>query len=333
MRWLFGIIMALALGWSAYWLIGSRAVENGLKGWFAERQADGWVAEYDSLDTRGFPNRFDTTVEGLMLADPASGLAWEAPLFQILALSYQPGHIIAAWPRAQVVATPLEKVTISNEVMRGSVVFRPAQAFALSRATFELEALALESTAGWTAATESGQFAIRETAARENTYDLFFEATGVKPASDILARMDPLKRLPDSFETLKLEATIAFDAPWDRYAIEDARPQPTRIELGNVQATWGDLDLRLGGTLDVDATGTPEGKITLRATNWREMLQIAVRSGLLPAQYAEPLERGLAALAGFSGNSETIDAPITFKNGRMQLGFVPLGPAPTLRLR
>ncbi|SLN17488.1 hypothetical protein PSA7680_00550 [Pseudoruegeria aquimaris] len=333
MRWLIGLILAAALGWSGYWFIGARAVENGLKGWFADRQADGWVAEYGSLETHGFPNRFDTMAEDLILADPESGLAWEAPMFQILALSYKPGHVIAAWPRTQVVATPQEKITVTNDVMRGSVLFRPAQAFALSRATFELENLALSSTAGWTAATDSGEFAIREAAGRANTYDLFFEARNVKPASDILARMDPLKRLPDAFETLKIDATMAFDAPWDRYAIEEARPQPRRLELGTVQAAWGDLDLRLAGTLDIDSAGIPEGRITIRATNWREMLEIAVQSGLLPEPYAEPLERGLAAIAGLSGNSQTIDAPITFKGGRMMLGFVPLGPAPVLRLR
>lgn len=333
MRILIVAILIAATGWSGYWWFGASTVENGLKDWFAERQADGWVAEYDTLETHGFPNRFDTTIDGLMLADPATGLAWRAPFFQILALSYQPGHIIAAWPQEQTVQTPLETITIENETMRGSVVFSPTKNFELQRMNTELSALRVASDRDWDAEMSSGQLAIRQTTARANAYDIFIEGIGVKPASDVLDRVDPLEKLPNSFETLRADFTVGFDAPWDRFAIEQQRPQPTSIAFKTVQATWGHLDLRLAGELDIDAAGRPAGTLTIKAKNWRDMIGIAVDSGTLGPDLAKTIERGLGALAGLSGNAQTLDIPLTFRDGGVYMGFVPLGPAPVFRLR
>ena len=63
------------------------------------------------------------------------------------------------------------------------------------------------------------------------------------------------------------------------------------------------------------------------------MLSIAQSSGLLPESLLPTVERGLEVLAGLSGSSETIDAPLTFQNGLVKIGPIPLGPAPLIRLR
>jgi hypothetical protein len=95
----------------------------GAKAWFADRSAQGWVADYDTIETRGFPSRFDTTINTLELADPRTGWAWSAPFFQVFALSYKPNHIIAVWPNEQTIATPLARANITAEDMRASAVF------------------------------------------------------------------------------------------------------------------------------------------------------------------------------------------------------------------
>ena len=83
------------------------------------------MAEAGSLDVQGFPNRFDTVFTDLVLADPATGLAWEVPQFQINALSYTPHHVIAVWPDRQLVATPQEKFLVESRDMRASLVIAP----------------------------------------------------------------------------------------------------------------------------------------------------------------------------------------------------------------
>ena len=333
MRRLLVVVLVAALAWGGYWFVGARAVEYSLAAWIDQRRAEGWAADYAALNTRGFPNRFDTTITDLQLADPQTGVAWIAPFFQILTLSYRPNHLIAVWPGEQTVATPLQSILLTSDTMRASVVLRPGPSLELDRSTFELANVRLNSDTGWSTSIKTGSLGTRQTVGKTDTHDIGFDATDVRPSRDLLKLLNPAGTLPDAFERLHIETTVAFDAPWNRYAIEDRRPQITKFDLGKLDAKWGQMDLQAAGELDVDDGGIPTGRITVRATNWREMLQLAVATGAVSEALAPTLERALELLAQMSGNPETLDAPLSFQNGLMSFGPIPFGPAPRLRIR
>lgn len=333
MKRLLSVILVAACLWAGYWFIGSSALERGAKTWFTDRANDGWVAEYGALDTVGFPNRFDTTITDVTLADPATGVVWNAPFFQVFAFSYKPNEVIAVWPAEQSFATPFQTVRLFSENLRASAAFEAGTALTLDRATAEMDALRLVSSLGWDLALETGLLATRQTIGGTNSHDIFFEATQFRPDEALKLGLDPGQRLPAALETLSMDLTIGFDAPWDRFAIEDRRPQPTALELKSMRATWGKLELRAAGDVTFDDQGRPSGRITIKATNWREMLDLAVASGLVPEGFAVTARRALEILASLAGPPNTIDAPLTFHRGIVSLGPIPLGPAPRLRLR
>lgn len=336
MRKLIYIIILAVLAWGGYWFVGATALESGLGAWFEQRRAEGWQADYTSLKTRGFPNRFDTTIQGLDLADTTSGLAWSAPFFQVFALSYQPGHIVAIWPQQQTIATPEQTLTIAADNMRASVVFNETTDLNLNRTSFVLEGLSLQSTQGWNSQLQSGQLAMRqlaETAPATAAYQVDFHATGLTPASEFIRKFRNIDFLTDTIQGVDIDANISFDAPWDRFSIERARPQITHIDLELLRANWGQLDLRLAGSLQVDASGVPTGQITVKAKNWREMVALAHQAGLIPDAILPSLESSLSFLATLSGDKNTLDTPLTFRNGYVAFGPIPLGPAPNLHLR
>ena len=333
MRTAFVVVLA-ALGlWAGYWAVGSIALDRGLSGWLEDRAAEGWLAEYSELTVEGFPSRFDTTIRDLELADPETGVAWQVPEFRIEAASARPTRITAIWPPEQAVASPFERITVTSGTMQAEIGFEPDTALALETSDFVLSDMALVSTAGWEAALAEGTLTTNQAAGVENGHDIRFEASSVLPAEPLRVSLDPAGVLPETVETLRIAATLGFDAPWDRFAIERARPQVTSIDLDELQATWGDLDLRAAGELAVDSQGVPEGRITVKATNWREMLGLARNSGLLPEALAPTVERAFELLAGLSGPPDTLDAPLSFQNGLVTFGPIPLGPAPRLVIR
>ena len=334
MKRLFTLLLVLAALWAGYWFVGSTALERGLAGWFEARRADGWVAETSEIRVRGFPSRFDTTLSGLELADPDTGLAWSMPFFQILALSYRPNHVIAVWPHEFTVATPEERLTVLSDRMRGSVVFEPHTGLALDRMTVEMRDVAVTSDAGWATGLTEGSLATEQAAAGpENAHRLGVQAGNVLVAEPLKASLDPADALPDRIGTLHLDATVGFDAPWDRRAIEERRPQPTFVDLDDLSAVWGELELRAAGELTIDADGVAEGRITVKAVNWREILGLAVAAGLVPEAISATVENALGILAGLSGPPDTLDAPLTFSDGRISFGPVPLGRAPRFVIR
>ena len=328
MRILIAVIVIAALAWGGYWFVGASAVERGLTAWLEARRADGWTVAYDGLNTSGFPNRFDTTVTGLTLADPQSGLGWSGEIAQILALSYKPNHVIAALPHLQSITTPYDDIAVTSDRMRGSVVFAPNTSLALDHSAFIAETVTVTGQSGWSVSLDEGRLATRRAVARENAHDIGLELLGFAPTSDLRSRLDPEGTLPAALETLKIDATAAFDAPWDRSALGADRPELTALDVTSARMIWGDMTLDASGALTVDEAGTPTGLLTVTATQWRGMLDMAVAAGLVQDGLKDTVEKGLTLL---SGGSDSVTMPLNFAKGLVSLGPVPLGPAPRLR--
>jgi hypothetical protein len=333
MRALLAIILIAAACWAGYWVIGSRATLAAFEGWLEARRAEGWAAETRSLDVQGFPNRFDVVFRDLILADPATGLAWEVPRFQIDALSYRPGHVIAVWPEEQLVATPQDKFRLASRDMRASLVIAPDTALAPRRMTLTADYLRVTPEARPEETTALSTLSIAAERQEGTDYRLGLRAEGLTLAARARARLDPEGRLPDRISGFSADVTATFDKPWDRTAIERARPQPTRLRVRLAEGRWGDLHLQAAGEVAVTPEGWPEGEITLKARNWREIVTLLRTAGILPESLAGSVENGLGMMARLAGNPDTLDIPLGFGAGRMWLGPVPLGAAPRLRIR
>lgn len=333
MRRLLVIVLVAATAWSAYWVFGATASQKATESWLEERRTEGWQVEYSDLTVRGFPNRFDTTLTDLVLTDPETGLSWQAPFFQFFALSYQPNHLIAAWPNTQTLATPFQKITVETDKMTASLKVQPNAELALDSANVVIENLRMSSSAGWQAGANTLNAAIRETVGKPQTYDIAMQADTVTPGDAQRDLLDAGGNLPDIIEAVRIDLETAFARPLDIRVIEQDRPDITALGIKEASGTWGELQLRAKGDLQVDDQGLPTGDIAINARNWREMLKLAVNAGALPAEAAGAAELGLGFLASLSGAENSLDAPLSFKNGRSYLGPIPIGEAPRLNLR
>lgn len=333
MRLIVTLALLAALVWTGYWMLAARGLEQSLAGWLSDRRDEGWVAEAQTLDVTGFPTRFDIALTGLSLADPDTGLSWSAPEFRIEAQSRAPTDLTAIWPQSQQIATPREKIAVGAEKMVGQLALRPGPALELVRAEYRLERFSLASTEDWRASMARAHLSSEAVEGRENAHHVVFAAEDMHPPARLVALLDRAGLLPEVFERFSADAVLGFDTPWDRHAIEDRRPQVTRVELALLEAKWGELELRGAGDLDVDEDGRPAGTLTVRATNWREMVEIARASGQVPQALLDRVEDALGLLAGLSGRPETLDVPLRFALGQTWLGPVPLGPAPDLTIR
>ncbi len=57
MKRLLVIILVGAALWAGYWYVAAQGARAGFEAWFETRRAEGWQADYASLETKGFPNR------------------------------------------------------------------------------------------------------------------------------------------------------------------------------------------------------------------------------------------------------------------------------------
>ncbi len=332
MRKLIYLILGLAGVWAGYWFVGSTALESGFRSWLDQERNQGLQTNYSTLATRGFPNRFDTTITEIDVVDSNSGFGWAAPFFQVFALSYKPNHIIAVFPNEQSVQIPDQLISITSEEMRASVVFEPGTSLAFERGVVELKDLDLGSDEGWTAGLKSGLFSVRQTVGRPNSYDISLDFEKLDPPERFRQFFSSSLFLKNAMGQAELRATAGFDRPWDRFAAEGQAPVLQSINFDNVRIDWGELGLTASGMVMLDRNGIPDGRISITAKNWRKMYGAFVNAGLVAPNVKSTVESLLEILANMSGDPGSLEAPLSFQNGRMSFGPIPLGPAPRLAM-
>lgn len=325
MRWLIWIVGILAVLWGGYWFVGSTALERAAVQWFADQPSLGRQASYSALNVRGFPSRFDMTIDGMRLADPASGYGWDAPFVQVLTLSYTPWHVILAFPNSQVLRTPAGSITLQSAKLQASVVVTPGTRLALDRTTMVGTELAATSSSGWSLAATELRFATRRDPSRDAAHQIGIEVSGLTPDPALIAALSGRSALPGVIERLRLDATATLTAPLDKYA---TAIHATEIVVKEASFVWGDLTATASGNLVADPTGRAEGRITLRLQNWRLLIPVLVAAGVVTPQVAPTVENMMATLA--SPDPTLLEIPLVFARGRVSLGPLPIGQAPLL---
>ncbi|MBF9059231.1 DUF2125 domain-containing protein [Rhodobacterales bacterium HKCCSP123] len=321
-----GLVSVAWFGWAI-------VTERSVSAWLDAREAEGWVVTREDITVSGYPNRFVTEFGELSLADPATGLVWSAPGLILRQAALDPGRVEAVWPSTQTIASPQERLEITGETLTSALALRPSANFALDASVTRMEEIRIDSSLGWQAGLATGHLDMIRQEGTEARYTLLFEATEVTPPEEIGRLLDPAGLLPGAIPVVRAEGVVIFDRPWDLSSIEDARPQPVRIELAEARAEWGSLLLRMSGDLEVDAEGRGTGEIAIRAENWPEMLAMAERAGLISDAARRTAEGALGFLAGLSGRREDLDVTLRLDDGFLFLGPLPVGDGPRFRLR
>lgn len=334
MRRLIWLGCVFAVLWSGWWFFAAAGLQSGLTGWFEDRRSEGWQAEVTDTTLSGFPLKLDVTLERPMLADPETGVAVEASTLMISAPTYWPGYVSLIFPQDEIqFASPEYRSTVKAQNAVANLRLHPG-------AALEVEELALTS-GPWVLDTPDGSLmsaqgvsvGMRQHPGTATRYDLTLDAPAFQPGSIPRAALRVPAEWPIAFDSLMMDMTVTFDRPFDRATLETQRPQPRKVDLSLAQAAWGSLLLRAAADLDVTAEGVLSGEVSLQAKNWQDMLVLAETAGVLPEALVPQAENILNALARGSGNPNSIDVSLTLREGRVFLGFIPLGQAPLLTLR
>lgn len=154
MRLILAAVLIAAAAWSGFWWFGARSEAADLRDWFEAQ--DG--ASFASLETTGFPNRFDTTIDAPRLE--SGDVRWSAPFVQTLRLSYRPDHYILALADTQRLELPAERIGIETDSAQASVVFANGM---LDHTAFVFDEPRFSGASGWNAAAARALFATRRT--------------------------------------------------------------------------------------------------------------------------------------------------------------------------
>ena len=317
MRGLLILILLGGLLYSGYWVVTVRTLEEATEARLVAARAEGWRIEIDEMETSGFPSRFDTFVEGVEVATPDGRFYWQAPFFQVFALAYRPTEVIAAFPTEQQICVGNLCVDVVSERMRASATVADLDG-RIEAATVEGEAIEVGREGETLLAADSLLGALREVADRENAQDGYLRLGGTTVSPGLVG-----PGLPEVPADVVVDARLGLTGPLGPVPVE-----VDWIELRLLELRWGELQLSAGGELTVLPDGTPEGLLMLRSPDVDAWLEALGAAGLV-ADQGLGLARGM--LAAMTGPDGVTELPLSFARGGMQLGPIPLGPAPLLR--
>ena len=314
------LLLVVPLCWIAYWVGTAQITERYVGPWLDARPVGDAQLAHGGLSVAGFPHRFDMSVTRPQFFD-ISGYGWSAPSMNLEAASYWPQDVTLRLPGTQQLHLPDDTVTVTSARLDGGARLRPLKRLGLDTLRLDAEQLRLESRRGWTASISAGELRMRRADGAGRVHDLTAQAWEITPPAG--------RAVPARIDHAALDAQVTFARPLDMDAA-DGLPSVVGLELHEGQLAWGQIELRASGTLEVDAAGLPEGQITLRITQWRDLLDLVETADMLTGTQLALAERALQSLEDRSGSENTVEAPLTLADGMIRLGPVPLAPIPRL---
>lgn len=321
MRGLLAAVLIAAAVWSGYWMAGKMSVQSGWRDWVEERQSADWQIAVEDTSVHGFPNRFDTALKQLSLQTPDGQFAFQTDLLQLLRLSYKRDHVIAITPEPLHLTAGATEWTLTAPQARTSLVLQGTIPRRLDRMVTETGPLRIDGPL--IVEGSSSRIALRQSPLRTDMHDLAIDAAGLA--------LTLTGGKPVMFDSLALTAQLRFSQPLDGN-LDAGLPALRSIDIQTARLVWNGADLHLSGMLDRASDGSLSGTLTLRAQNWHDVLTGARTASALPEPIIATLEGALGTIAAQSGEADMLDMPLTFKEGVILLGPIPLGPAPRLSL-
>lgn len=331
MRILLAVMLLAAAGWSGSWFAGAWLAEHSLAGWLEDRPAAGLVTGHEGIAVRGFPLRFEISIENPQLRDLGSGTAWSAPRITLGAPGYRLTRLAAELPEGARFDHPEGGLSLSTgaPAPRATLNLSGLRSLVFEDAAVSGDALVFATQDGAQTRLDRLRLSLRRADGGEAHYHLSLAAEELAPDADWLAAEPFRSPPPDVIEVIGLEAALELDAPLDRAGFATyPPPRLTSLTLSETRIQWGSTLLEASGALVIGADGRPEGVIDFSARDWQRLLDAAVALEFVNPEIAQTWERALDFLEEEGETAGQLDVALRFTEGRMRLGPLPLGPAP-----
>lgn len=332
-KWVLTLAIVAAAAWSAWWYLGAKGQETGLQAWLDAQRKRGWQAEAAEISVTGYPTAFNLAAREIRLADPKTGWSWQAEDLYANSDPTTPTRIAVTWPDTQALATPVDRAAISSQLMETVLDLRPGPSMELREAATQIEALRVTGRSGWKAGAKAVDVNLAERPADlgpPNSYDLRVVGDKLALPKEIVAQIDPTGWLKPSVERLTVAAHGTFDAPLDRTTVEDGKLALRGATIREAGFEWGEMRVVLKGSFQTNDDGYPEGSIDLEVAQWRQMLRLAQRSGVIDRGTADTIQSGIEFYTSLVGGGEDLKAPLGLSGGKVKLGPFAIADAPRL---
>ena len=322
MRIIIWTITIIVLSWSAYWMIGAKSIKAELLASIQNINSEDWSIEYSDAVVKGFPYRFDLTINNLKVKNKKNYLTWTLPYFQILSLSYAPKDLILVWPKEQEIKTKTKTISLISNKMLASIERTNISSYDISKFILEVEGANIKSSEDLVLQSKSIILAISKLKAETSAYKFGLNSTGLLVQSSDQSFYGLIGLLNTNSLSLNINADVYLDTLL-RVTEKKLYPKITKLNLKEISIHSKDLTLTALGDLETDKQGFPEGNIQLKISGWKQFLSI-----INPTDINKKIVESLGFLSILSGNQNDLTLDLKIRERKLFLGPLILGNIP-----
>ena len=322
MRIIIWTITIVVLSWSAYWMIGAKSIKAELLASIQNINSEDWSIEYSDAVVKGFPYRFDLTINNLKVKNKKNYLTWTLPYFQILSLSYAPKDLILVWPKEQEIKTKTKTISLISNKMLASIERTNISSYDISKFILEVEGANIKSSEDLVLQSKSIILAISKLKAETSAYKFGLNSTGLLVQSSDQSFYGLIGLLNTNSLSLNINADVYLDTLL-RVTEKKLYPKITKLNLKEISIHSKDLTLTALGDLETDKQGFPEGDIQLKISGWKQFL-----STINSTDINKKIVESLGFLSILSGNQNDLTLDLKIRERKLFLGPLILGNIP-----
>lgn len=322
---LLGVVVAAALGYTAYWFYVAGLVPQQLDAWADQQRARGWVVSYDDVQVGGFPFRLEATVAAPRLAQPnqASAPSWQGERVGAVAHPWNLTHILFRFEGRQRLAfverrqSRIVDVTMAENAgsLRTSTDGRPLR---LSFEADEMELVGVDLPGP--ATVRHAELHLRRNETTNRLGDAALKVEGLRLPAGVEA---PLGRDIDLLNViLGLTGALPNGLPASD-AVIAWRDSGGTLDVQKFDMTWGSVQAEASGTLLLDETTRPAGAMTAKIRGHEALLDAAAATGRIRTRDLDLAKSALGLLAAAGGG--VLSVPVRLQNGQAYLGPILIG--------
>jgi hypothetical protein len=320
-------LVLLLLGGGALagtWVWAAGAVEDGYETWRAERRAEGYSFQNADPKVDGFPTTVRATMREPVIAAP-QGWRWAGPVVVGQADVLSPFTVRVTAPGTHTLRTEDgRRLRADAETAHGRVLLKPAGGVRSGQLT--LEQVRLEGLPAGPTQAEALFVALgpeRRPAKGPRELDFTLETDGLELPADL----EPA--FGRKVDRLAARGTLIGQAPREiaRADLQAWRQRGGEIQVDHLELTWAPISLEGDGTLTLDDRLRPKGTLDVAVKGLGPALDRLAEAGRIERSAVNYAKLAIAALGRRDGaTGETVvDVPLSFREGRVYLGPVPLG--------
>lgn len=332
---LLSVIVVITLaGWTGGWFYMRSVLAAQIEDQMAQWNGSGLEVDCPGLGIAGFPFRFEISCKTPSVRD-ARGRSGAVEAVRTVALVYKPWHIIAEAKGPLRIEDPFHDVSAVLEwkTARSSVIFASAKPDQIDISLEEPLLDILTHDTGSELQAERAELHTRRLPDDPSALDFFLSLQDMTSLylPELEDRMDVKLHLQ-----LPEGAALAEGATLRELMARSDGALPVRIALASVGNN--DMSMELAGQLELSQEGRLSGRVDLALRGPDALAAYLGRAFPQQAKLITSVQGAAVALGQGSRNAEgeeaagTVRLPLTLKDNRVSIGFLPIGELPSIRI-